>query len=193
MNNHPGTDYGSGKTNIDLENDIRFGVIPNSRIDADAFEEFSPHYRDDCEAECPQCVNMFPVEAKPGDSVRCPECDTECEAELRYGAEPDGYVYAKGKYAVSAGDEYSMVCASEFYTYAKFCSPCFPGAGNLSSPFSKKTPVSPHKFRASAERCGFKKVYCLGFEFFSEHYPPPYQFIYRVSDGKLQISPYATD
>jgi hypothetical protein len=56
-----------------------------------------------------------------------------------------------------------MVVKSPFYTYAQFCSPCVPGAGNLDNPMAEGV-----------------KTYCLGHDWF-EGGVAPYP-VWRVDD-----------
>jgi hypothetical protein len=59
-----------------------------------------------------------------------------------------------------------MVTDSPFYTFAQFCSPCVPGAGNLDNAMDEGV-----------------KTYCLGHDWF-ESGKAPYP-VYSVTSGEL--------
>jgi hypothetical protein len=80
-----------------------------------------------------------------------------------------------------------FVSVSPFFTFAQFCSPCVPGAGNLDHPFEGKQvpegdyPGYGETFRFFAEAAGWPKVFCLGHDFF-EGEKAPYE-VFSVADG----------
>jgi hypothetical protein len=81
-----------------------------------------------------------------------------------------------------------FVIKSPYYTYAQFCSPCVPGAGNLNNHF-EWNPVLEPRLRAgnvlyerAAENAGFPKVFCLGHDFFDND-EAPYP-VFSVESGK---------
>lgn len=108
-----GIDYGHSKTNIDLENGIRYGIISlNSEVLQSWCDESEPFY------PCGDCA----VEEGSED------CEMECEPSSYY-YEEDGY------FAESCFDGTEiMIMKSPFYTYGAFCSPCAPGAINIDVP-----------------------------------------------------------
>ena len=61
-----------------------------------------------------------------------------------------------------------MILKSPFYTYAQYCSPCVPGAGNLNHPFDG--PIE--NWCKAAEEAGFPKVFCLGHDWFDDNTAP---------------------
>lgn len=136
-----GIDYGMGKSNID-ENGIRFGVISAHKVDF-WFESSEPY---------------------------CPEDLTEEELE---NFEPNVY-YVKDDEVTASQSTDTMdifVVKSKFFTYARFCSPCAPGACDLSSFIEDDQPES-------------NKCYCFGKDWFENEENIPYD-IYEVETGNL--------
>lgn len=137
---YPGIDYGLGKTNIDTQTGIRYGVISQHSVMQAWADSSEPVY---------------------------PEHDqSETDADEDIDCEPIGWVYSDEGYELQdCLDSDIMVLKSPFYTFAQFCSPCVPGAGNLNHPTEDGV-----------------KCYCLGHDWFEEgHAPYP---VYQVSDGK---------
>jgi hypothetical protein len=135
-----GIDYGLGKANIDLKSGIRYGVISqNSVLQA---------WCDNAEPEYPE-----PEEGEDEDSY----CDCD----------PVGWSYeGEGYKLIDCLDTDIMVLESPFYTFAQFCSPCVPGAGNLDHAMPDGV-----------------KCYCLGHDWFEDG-KAPYP-VYRVSDNYI--------
>lgn len=82
-------------------------------------------------------------------------------------------------------DSDALVIKSQFYTYAKFCSPCVPGACSLDSPLSLQK-IFPRYDRSSQEpvRC-----YCLDTSWFDSDRPCPYPYWDVVTDRPLYSPP----
>lgn len=81
--------------------------------------------------------------------------------------EPIGWHIEDGEYAMTdCLDSDVMVLKSPYYTFACYCSPCVPGAGNLDS----------------ADPQGVK-TYCLGHDWFEDG-AAPYP-VYRVDTNEL--------
>lgn len=79
------------------------------------------------------------------------------------------YVYERDGYVLTGCLQHDVfVLRSDYYTYAQFCSPCVPGAGNLD-----------HAFDAHVE--GAPRTYCLQHDWF-ENSKAPYR-VWRVTDG----------
>ncbi len=109
--NNAGIDYGMGKTNIDKETRIRYGVIPVYDI-LQAWAESS-----ECIFACQECEEK----EKPEEERNC-DC---CEA-VDYVFNEEGYE------AIQNADDIDVfITKSPYFTYCKFCSPCAPGAGYL--------------------------------------------------------------
>ena len=103
----------------------------------------------------------------------CDHCKVLFDGEDAFGDEPIGYTYDADGYVCqqSGGDTDIFILKSPFYTHARFCSPCAPGACHLRSP-------DPDG----------EKAYCFGEDWFDAEYPCEYP-IYRVSDDALVYSP----
>lgn len=151
-----GIDYGMGRTNIDVETGIRYGVIPAHDLGQAWYDNSSPYYGPAC---CPKCGNEaaeydqaeteYGAE-NDGDELspasRCSYSDWGCvrcgvffgsdeaygdEALLhRYGIGDDGEALEDADVvATQSGDDCDVfVLRSEYFTFAPFCSPCAPGA-----------------------------------------------------------------
>lgn len=86
-----------------------------------------------------------------------------------------------------------MLLASKFFTFAQFCSPCVPGAGNLDHPFTGK--AVPHgyykgwaeQFQFEAEQNGFAKCFCWSHDWF-EGGRAPYA-VFEVGTNKFIPAP----
>ena len=154
QNNNAGIDYGMGLANVDHETGIRYGVVSQNSISPDALADMEPVY----------------PEIEHDDD--CDNQDNEGYCSCGDLNEPYGYEYTQDGYALSSGtDGFGIfVTKSPYFTLAKFCSPCAPGAGSLDSPSD-----------------GGVKTYCLGADWFDSENPCPYP-IYSVATGEL-ISP----
>jgi hypothetical protein len=180
MNTHnsAGIDYGRGMSNIDNETGIRFGIIHQNSLNLDMVSnEMESHYPEPCYAEdinCPRCGKFFRVTPnhKWGDAVRCYSCQHQFELDMPEFMEPSHSTYEKEEYNVyQVYDEYNLrVTKSPYYTLANFCSPCYPGAGDLDTPNPKGV-----------------KTYCLGHEWFEQDFAP--YPVFRVEDDMLVDPP----
>lgn len=186
--NYAGIDYGLGKTNIDNETSIRFGVIgQNSEgLGPEACEDIWSNGRN-------LSFEAFQAEAK--DNLRSALSDyfsdhkwsdekqskldravesafeaIEDELNEQYEEDCDTYLYEQGGYSIqtdSHGD--LIILKSPYFTHAQFCSPCFPGGGHLENPCE----TGP-------------KTYCLGHDWF-EGSKAPYP-VFSVETGE-QVNP----
>jgi len=95
-------------TNIDHETGIRYGVIPANDV---------------CQAWSDESEPLYP-EPDPGE-----------EDPEDFGPEydPSHYLYSRQGYVAQqrADDTNIFITKSPYYTFARFCSPCAPGAGYL--------------------------------------------------------------
>lgn len=186
-----GIDYGRGMANVDTANGIRFGVIAAHALGMDTEDEFEAQYH----ATCPKCGRdadepsafgesfIAPGSARvvvpddyteerdqPNDFV-CEHCKHFFGPESAYGDEPLGYLLDNAEYrAERHSDGDIFVTRSPFYTLARFCSPCAPGAGHLSNPDPDGV-----------------KTYCFGHDWFDDE-RAPYP-VYRVSDDEMILAP----
>ena len=178
-----GIDYGMGRTNVDHATGIRYGVISQNEI-LQAWADSSE--ADYGKPTCPKCGNEAITydadkdgsEESPFDcghgcaDFMCESCEYVFDSQDAYGEEPQGYSYSGDGYEmVDCLDSDVMVIASPFYTFARFCSPCVPGAGNLND--------------AGDESYGVK-TFCVGHDWFDDG-KAPYP-VYRVDTGEL-VSP----
>lgn len=144
-----GIDYGMGTTNVNVATGIHYGVISQHDV--------SQAWCDSSEAIYPEIETEYDDN---GDEI---EQDDYCS-----DLEPTGYAYSGDGYElVDCLDSDIMVLASPFYTFARFCSPCVPGAGNLND--------------AGDEDHGVM-TYCLGHDWFEDG-KAPYP-VYSVETGK---------
>jgi len=160
-----GIDYGSGVTNIDTKTGIRYGVISQHSVMSEAMEDFEYEYP----FNCPDCGSETLVKSR---SQRydyfCQHCRTWHMSEDCYGDDSIGFHYeGEGYLLEDCLDTNIMVIKSDYYTFAVFCSPCVPGAGDLDTPSEDGV-----------------KTYCLGPDWFDSYTPCPYP-IYKVEDDSL--------
>ena len=180
---YAGIDYGMGKSNIDTETGIRYGIVSMNSLnewawesmeqgddlDYDAFkkevisslsssirealEQYSLDYQNDSDAIADDVWDGLEVEY---------ESNGDCR---RYALEEDGCSLQ----TTSSGDLF--VFKSPFYTHAQFCSPCVPGAGNLDCPCENGP-----------------KTYCLDKDWYDEERPCPYP-VFRCDTGEQVYAP----
>lgn len=181
-----GIDYGMGRTNIDHATGIRYGVIAANGDICQAWADSSEG--DYGDPACPECGNVVKTADDPdrviiGDpddyqthgcaDYACDACRHLWDSSDVFGDEPIGYVLDDAVYsAQSCLDSDIMITRSPYYTYARFCSPCVPGAGNLDTPTDPESGV---------------KTYCFGADWYQDddgdkYVPFP---IYSVADGSL--------
>lgn len=184
-----GIDYGRGQTNIDHATGIRFGVIPMNALHEWAHESFDGIYP----ASCPECgcdvvdYSDIPEEKqeaadgwarKPGrcDDYACISCERVYGTEDVHAEEAAGWDCTDPEYkAHQFGDDSDIfIERAPFYTLARFCSPCAPGACYLLNP-------DPDGERA----------YCFGPDWFADD-APPYP-VWDVKTGELVYEPEGED
>lgn len=164
----PGIDYGLGRTNINPQTGIRYGVISQHSVTQAWCDSAEPDYGKPQEVECPSCGKEYGLgdQYDWGDTFEC-ECGESFEIELFDMAEPIGWYYEGDGYKLEdCLDADIFVLDSPFYTFAQFCSPCVPGAGNLDHPCEDGA-----------------KCYCLGHDWF-EGNKAPYP-VFCVSDDSI--------
>lgn len=168
-----GIDYGLGQSNINKLTGIRYGVIHQNSVNLDVWGDAEPMYGD---PTCGQCGNSaIASEDVPDDKQRelwykgqdfaCISCERTFWSDQAYPDEPSGYKYESDGYKLTdCLDSDIFVLESPYYTYAAFCSPCVPGAGDLDTPHPDGV-----------------KCYCLGHDWFDGG-RAPYP-VYSVADG----------
>jgi hypothetical protein len=172
-----GIDYGLGMTNIDKTNGIRYGVISSHSVGTAWYESAEAEYG---EPHCPECGNEIPhsddaaipedAEWNDGKDYACVQCETCYWSDSVFPDEALGYSYSGDGYELSdCLDNDIFILKSDYYTFALYCSPCVPGAGNLDS----------------AHEDGVK-TYALGHDWFEDG-KAPYP-VYRVLDDSLVVA-----
>lgn len=175
---YAGIDYGLGQSNIDKGTGIRFGVISQHSIMPEATDDFEQDYG---KPTCPTCGNVIdetatlPEDFKTWenytehgcDDYACIHCKHLLDSSEVYSEESLGFSYERDGYVLTnCLDSDIFVIKSPFYTFAQFCSPCVPGAGNLDTPVEDGP-----------------KTYCLGHDWFEDG-KAPYP-VYSVATGEL--------
>jgi hypothetical protein len=171
METYAGIDYGLGKTNIDTNTGIRYGVIHSNRLASWAWDDITSQGVDmDYEDSRDELLSSLSFAIQSVLEERARNFDAKEIAEsivddLEFDYESHGdcrryrYVTKETEFGTcSDGDIF--VVKSEFYALCQFCSPCAPGAGYLESE-------------------GGVKAYCLGPDWFDG--AMPYK-CFRVSD-----------
>jgi hypothetical protein len=161
---YKGIDYGLGRSNIDNETGIRFGVISQNSINPDAMSEVWDNSRDlsyeqavenakreiaACEDKaafvewfnenCAGEIDVTDLVDLP-DNIYTNEYWTFAEDNFNDAysmsdcGERDWLYESEGYKLANCLQSDVMVLASPYFTYAQFCSPCVPGACNLDSP-----------------------------------------------------------
>lgn len=160
-----GIDYGMGLANVDRETGIRYGVISVASVEwwYDRAEYGEP--------TCPECGEGISESHETEGATKdyhCSVCDRSywsdhCDLPTWHygetGAPRKGYVAIESLLGI-------FVELSPYYTLARFCSPCAPGAGDLGSPDEDGV-----------------KTYCLGHDWFEDG-RAPYP-VFSVATGAL--------
>jgi len=178
---YAGIDYsGPGSTvNRDAETGIRYGMISQHDLSQWAIDDVYQNGEDlgflAMKEELKDTLTSA-IEKAIEDYGSLPDGVAEETAqavidggEIEYGEcqEAGPFAWSEGDYNVQTTSSNELwVFKSPFYTFAQFCSPCVPGAGNLNT----YCPDGP-------------KTYCLGHDWFEEG-KAPYP-VYRVSDDAV--------
>ena len=167
---------GSQPVNQDTDTGIRYGVIPFHSVMQAWCDDSEPQYGepDSSDCCCPNCGATMESENPIAwnNTLHCDECG-EFELEFPDCMEPSSFTYdSEGYQCEQIGEVDIFISKSPYYTHAKHCSPCAPGACYLLSPCDTDGP----------------KAYCFGADWFDSYNPCPYP-VYRVSDGSLVYSP----
>lgn len=189
---YKGIDYGLGKSNVNTQTGIRFGVISQNTLNPEAlddvfqtgedldFESFREQVKADLLSAIEGALNNYLIGSRLPDSAKdaadaafdaisdnlgdCYENTGDC---TRMEYKRDGYHVRTD----SSGDVW--VFESAFFTYAQFCSPCAPGACYLSAFLCNPDPETDKDNRA----------YCFGHDWFDDG-KAPYP-VYSVETGEL--------
>ena len=159
-------DAPGSNSNKDVTTGIRYGVIPQN----DVLQSWADSSEAQYAYHCPYC-GSGPLK-RGYEAKRCPDCykkikesDWDIIEPVFYTYEQDGYVCESDSY----GDIF--VCKSPYYTYAQFCSPCAPGAGDLNSELEDKIPDN--------------KAYCFGHDWFEDGKAP--YTVYSVETNEVVL------
>lgn len=188
---YPGIDYSRGISNADAATGIRYGVISQNSVMPEALDEIMTHGEDVAYAECLKShleaarANFVPSDE---DGEEFDEDEAAQDFADRY--QSDGglsdYLYERDGYKLTGCLSNDLfVLKSPFFTYAQFCSPCVPGAGNLDSPFESavnQAGLNGEDYAREASEAGFPRVYCLGHDWFENGAP---YAVFSVETGKL--------
>jgi hypothetical protein len=193
---YPGIDYaGTGATcNRDKETGIRYGVISTHSLTEWFWDDVENDYG---EPTCPECgspvtaipshgeqlengvaiivdmpdvyAGFEPYRARGCDDFACEFCKHTLDSDQVYSEDALGWSIDDGAYkVVDCLDSDAMIIKAPYYTFAAFCSPCVPGAGNLDG--DTHTPDGV-------------KCYCFGHDWFDgDRAPYP---VYSVETGEL--------
>ena len=157
MEEYTGIDYGNGISNIDLDTNIRFGVIPVNEVLQVWCDDSEAIYPD---LECPECKHTVEIS-----DDECLHCEYNLTNNFDF-VEPSLFVYNDDGYIAEQIDDTDIfIIKSKYYTFCKFCSPCAPGAGYLLNPIPEGI-----------------KTYCFGHNWF-ENGKAPYP-VYDIKTNK---------
>lgn len=170
---YPGIDYSLGRSNRNRETGIHYGVINQNSVNLDMWSEAEADYGD---PHCPKCGNeiiasdddsITNADWNDGKDYACKDCE-ECHwSEVCFPDEALGHSYESDGYKLTDCLDYDIfVLESPYYTFAQYCSPCVPGAGNLDTPCEDGP-----------------KTYALGHEWFDSGIAP--YPVYSVKTGEL--------
>ncbi len=159
---YAGIDYGLGQANVDRETGIRYGVISQNSVLQAWADSSEAEYGDPTCPKCGESAKEF-SETETGEDwedngrdYACLACKYTFWYDEAYPDEPAGYSYdGEGYKLTDCLDSDIFVLKSPYYTFAQFCSPCVPGAGNLET-FCENGP----------------KTYCLGHDWFEDQKAP---------------------
>ncbi len=193
MNKSAGIDYGSGLANIDHQTGIRYGVISSHSVNPDALDDIHQNgdnlsYKvavDDAKSTIIAALRkpldylgVLPYDYRGTGSPKANAYLAEVANSVwqsieqdwndQYQEDNDTYRYERDGYVIETSSLGLYIIKSPYYTFAAFCSPCCPGAGDLDTP-----------------RDGGVKTYCLGPDWFDDERAP--YLIYRV-DGDLTMA-----
>lgn len=171
---YSGIDYGMGRTNIDSETGIRYGVLSKHDLASHAWDIIYSEATDldyaeaveNAKSELAHAIKSVLEEysANFNATELASDIIDDLDFNLESGGDSRRYLYEGESETFSVlSDGDLMVTKSKYYTLCSFCSPCAPGAGYLGSD-------------------GNVKTYCLGPDWFSDDRPMPYD-CFRVSDG----------
>ena len=153
-----GIDYGMGKTNINHETGIRYGVIAARELGQSWYESAEYHYGREVEEH--DCDGMG----------ACKDSCIHEEAEaISASVDADGLKAEESVGSFATSDDI-FITESPYFTYGPFCSPCAPGAISLPT-------------NIAGESLNDAKAYCFGHDWFEDG-KAPYP-VYSITTGKI--------
>lgn len=175
MSNYIGIDYSLGKSNFDPASGIHYGVISQNSVNQDCMQDVEYEYGT---AHCPKCGNdivasdhesiaaaVEDADWFDGQDYTCIHCQACYWSDECFSEESSGWSYQSEGYKLTdCLDNDIFVLASPYYTFAQYCSPCVPGAGNLDNPMPDGI-----------------KTYALGHDWFDDGAPYP---LYSVATNQ---------
>ena len=157
---YAGIDYSLGRSNVDSTG-IHYGVIAQNSCNCESVDDIYTNGED-----------LALAKALGELRVRCGDDDERLERETQamfdcWETLLSNIEYNKDGYLITGCLDFDLfILKSPFYTFAQFCSPCVPGAGNLDCPCE----TGP-------------KTYCLGHDWFDDG-KAPYP-VYSVATNEL--------
>lgn len=122
--------------NINTKTGIRYGIISANEIDSDFLADFEPVYSDVFCSNCGEKIS----------DVYCSECETE-NPDFEYQEPISFECMGEGISAVfNPNTNYITVFKSRAIFKCALCSPCYPNAGDLSTPGKYRTYGIPTKY-----------------------------------------------
>lgn len=182
---YPGINYAGSRdvtTNCDSLTGIRYGVISYNSVMGEALDDIMTHGRDMAwEKALAEAVKEAKAKAEQAgdDPEEVNEDDVSDDLGANWESSLGNYLYESDGYKLTGClDNDLFVMASPYFTYAQFCSPCVPGAGNLDCPYAPPSEGEPFE----PANAGFPTVFALGHDWF-EGGKAPYH-LWSVADGK---------
>jgi len=188
---YAGLDYSLGRSNVNKETGIHYGVISQNSVMPEALDDIMTYGEDLAwEEALAEAIAEAKATAAEGEEID----EDSISESLSEGWESSlgNYLYESEGYKLTGClDSDLFVMASRFFTYAQFCSPCVPGAGNLDSAWETLgKQVSAAEIVTLATAAGFPRAYCLGHDWFDGG-RAPYP-VFSVESGAL-VEPPAAD
>lgn len=199
--NYAGINYaGLSGTNCDASNGVRYGVISQNSVSPDALDSITQDGEDLAWKEAlAEAIAEAKKEAREdaiakGEDAEDAENDVNEDdvsesLSMNWESSFSNYVYEQDGYKMTGClDNDLFVLKSPFFTFAQFCSPCVPGAGNLNSPFESsknQQSLNGKDYAKEAQDASFPRVYCLGHDWFDNGAP---YAVFSVETGKLILA-----
>lgn len=178
--NYAGIDYGMGTTNVDMANGIRYGIISQNSLshwsmddvftqgDDLGYEAMIDEVKDSIKSAIERIIE------EAGGSI---DGDLDVDGFMEdvsfdnYESDGPRSYFEDNVHVQTTSNNELFVFKSPYYTFAQFCSPCVPGAGNLDTPCDDGP-----------------KTYCLHQDWFDSERPCPYP-VYRVDTDECIYTP----